>query len=125
MHDLSLDFDASERFIAEPKPAPDRRGSPRERVDLPGLLVDPAGGVCQCMIVDRSQGGFRIRLLDDNPIPEVFGLIDLVAGVGFEGHVVWRQAHLAGARALVRHDLRAGQKGFAQRLQDAWTAALT
>ncbi|HEX5376970.1 MAG TPA: hypothetical protein VFW47_00250 [Phenylobacterium sp.] len=102
----------------------DRRGSPREQVFLTGLLVFGEGRTAPCIIVDRSETGFRIKLLEDVELPDRFGLIDLVAGVGHQGLAVWRNAPLAGARKLESFDLREPQVGPGLILQAAWRAAL-
>lgn len=113
-----------ERFIAEPKPGFDRRGSPREQVFLTGLLVFGDNETAACIIVDRSESGFRVKLLEDVVLPERFGLIDLVAGVGHEGQTVWSNAPFAGARKLRSYDLHAEQTGMALTLQTIWWTAL-
>lgn len=113
-----------ERFIAEPKPGFDRRGSPREPVFLTGLLVVGDDQIVSCVIVDRSESGFRIKLLEDAALPERFGLIDLLSGVGHECQTVWCDAPFAGVRKLESHDLRAEQTGLAGDLQRIWRTAL-
>jgi hypothetical protein len=112
-----------ERFIAEPKPGFDRRGSAREPVFLTGLLVF-GDQIVSCVIVDRSETGFRIKLLEDAALPECFGLIDLLSGVGHECQAVWGNAPFTGARKLKSHDLRETQDGVAANLQRVWRMAL-
>jgi hypothetical protein len=124
MPEMGTDDTGRERFIAEPKPPVDRRGSPREQVFLTGLLVRGDGETAACIIVDRSETGFRIKLLEGGELPERFGLIDLVAGVGHEGQTVWRSAPFAGARKLASYDLREAQTGMAATLQHVWRTAL-
>lgn len=124
MPGMGIDDAARERFIAEPKPPVDRRGSPREQVFLTGLLVTEAGETLACIIVDRSESGFRIKLLEGDDLPSRFGLIDLVAGVGHEGQTVWTSKPFAGARKLRSFDLHAPQTGLAATLQDVWRTAL-
>ena len=113
-----------ERFIAEPKPGFDRRGSAREPVFLTGLLVFGDNEIVSCVILDRSESGFRIKLLEDVALPEHFGLIDLLSGVGHECKAVWRNAPFAGVHKLESHDLRAEQTGLAGDLQRIWRTAL-
>jgi hypothetical protein len=113
-----------ERFIAEPKPGFDRRGSAREPVFLTGLLVFGEDQIVSCVIVDRSESGLRIKLLEDVALPEHFSLIDLLSGVGHECQAVWCNAPFAGARKSKSHDLRAEQTGLAGELQRIWRTAL-
>ena len=113
-----------ERFIAEPKPGFDRRGSPREPVFLTGLLVFGDNQIVSCVIVDRSETGFRVKILEDAELPDRFGLIDLLSGVGHECQTAWRNAPFAGVRKLESHDLRAEQTGLARDLQRIWRTAL-
>ncbi len=124
MPELGTEEAGRERFIAEPKPPVDRRGSPREQVFLTGLLVTEAGETLACIIVDRSESGFRIKLLEGDDLPPHFGLIDLVAGVGHEGQTVWTSKPFAGARKLKSFDLHEPQTGLAATLQDVWRTAL-
>ena len=124
MPNTGTDNAPRERFIAEPKPGFDRRGSSREQVFLTGLLVFGDDQIVSCVIVDRSESGFRIKLLEDAILPERFGLIDLLSGVGHECQAVWRRAPFAGARKLESHDLREPQDGAAANLQRIWKTAL-
>jgi hypothetical protein len=124
MPEMGTDEIGRERFIAEPKPPLDRRGSPREQVFLTGLLVWGDGETAACIIVDRSETGFRVKLLEGDELPDRFGLIDLVAGVGHEGQTVWRSMPFAGARKLASFDLHDAQSGLAAILQRVWRTAL-
>ena len=124
MPDMGTENKPGERFIAEPKPGFDRRGSPREPVFLTGLLVFGDDQIVSCVIVDRSDSGFRIKLLEDADLPERFGLIDLLSGVGHECQAVWRSAPFAGMRKLKSHDLREAQDGAAANLERVWRTAL-
>ena len=124
MPDLGTENTPRERFIAEPKPGFDRRGSPREPVFLTGLLVFGDDQIVACVIVDRSDSGFRVKLLEDAILPEHFGLIDLLSGVGHQCQAVWRKPPFAGMRKLESHDLREPQDGVAANLQRVWRTAL-
>jgi hypothetical protein len=124
MPDLGTENTPRERFIAEPKPGFDRRGSPREPVFLTGLLVFGDDQIAACVIVDRSESGFRIKILEDVVLPERFGLIDLVSGVGHECQAVWGNPPFAGTRKLASHDLREAQDGAGANLQRVWRTAL-
>ena len=115
----------TDRYIAEPQSAPDeRRAHPRETLFAAALLVLADGSTQLCTMVDRSLGGFRLKLQADHQLPDHFQLIDLLSGLGYEGQTVWRAEALAGARRLATYDLRAEQDGVGERLQAAWKAAL-
>lgn len=124
MPNMGNEYAPRERFIAEPKPGFDRRGSPREPAFLTGLLVFGDDEIVSCVIVDRSETGLRIKILEDAELPDRFGLIDLLSGVGHECQAVWRNAPFAGVRKLKGHDLRAEQTGLAGDLQRIWRTAL-
>lgn len=124
MPNMGIEDTPRERFIAEPRPGFDRRGSPREPVFLTGLLVLGDGGIVSCVIVDRSETGLRIKILEDVQLPDHFGLIDLLSGVGHECQTAWSNAPFAGVRKLASHDLRAEQTGLAGDLQRIWRTAL-
>jgi hypothetical protein len=124
MPEVGTDKAPRERFIAEPRPGFDRRGSPREPVFLTGLLVLGEDQTFACVIVDRSDSGLRIKLLEDAALPERFGLIDLLSGVGHQCEMVWRHGPFAGTRKLASHDLRDVEGGPAASLQRIWRTAL-
>ena len=124
MPNMGTDNAPRERFIAEPKPGFDRRGSPREPVFLTGLLVFGDDRIVSCVIIDRSESGFRIKLLENAILPERFSLIDLLSGVGHECQTAWRKAPFAGVRKQESHDLREVQDGAAANLQRIWRTAL-
>ena len=117
--------DEDEKFIAEPKLGFDRRRHPREPAHLSALVVDDTGKTSPCVIVDHSQSGFRIRLLSTDHLANRFGLIDLLSGVGHEGHLVWHVGQEIGARSSARFDLRSEQSGVGLTLQQVWRAALS
>lgn len=115
----------TDRYIAEPQSAPDeRRAHPRETLFAAAMLVLPDGSTQLCTMVDRSLGGFRLKLHTVDPLPDRFELIDLLSGLGYEGLTVWRTEAQAGARRLATYDLRAQQDGIGERLQTAWKTAL-
>jgi hypothetical protein len=124
MPNTGTDNTPRERFIAEPKPGFDRRGSPREPVFLTGLLVFGDNRIVSCVIVDRSETGLRIKLLEEASLPDRFGLIDLLSGVGHQCQAVWCKAPFAGIRKLESYDLREAQGGAAAELQHIWRTAL-
>jgi len=114
----------TERYIAEPTAGPERRSHPRETLFATALLVLADGTTQLCTLVDRSLGGFRLKLHTNDQLPDQFELIDLLSGLGYEGQTVWRAEALAGARRIATYDLRAEQDGIGQRLQTAWKTAL-
>ena len=120
----ALDQDTHERFIAEPQRPLDRRMHPRQEVFLNGLIVLTDGATVGCIIVDRSQTGFRLKVLAEFSLPDQFGLIDLVAGVGHDNETIWREMPFAGSKTLAKYDLHQAAPGRATTLRDIWTAAL-
>ena len=120
----AADTATTERYIAEPTSGPERRTHPRETLFVTAMLVLADGETQLCTLVDRSAGGFRIKLHTEDRLPDRFALIDLLSGLGYEGQTVWRAPPNAGARRLATHDLRADQSGVGAKLQSAWRAAL-
>ncbi len=102
----------------------ERRASPREPVLLPALIVEADGQRRPCVIVDRSTGGLRISLSDDQPVPDSFSVVDLVTGVGREVEVAWRALPMVGVRTLQECDLRAPADAFGENLRKVWIAVL-
>jgi PilZ domain len=54
-----------------------RRKSPRRTVHLTALIMAERGGplLCQCTMIDVSEGGARLKLEDPAKIPEFFRLV--------------------------------------------------
>jgi hypothetical protein len=107
------------------RPTYDRRIAPREPAQLPAILVAANAREIPCMIVDRSEEGFRLRIAGDEAIPDHFHLVDLLTGVGHEARVAWRDLPMVGSRSLRSYDLHVPQQGIGATLQRIWTAALT
>lgn len=104
--------------------ASERRAHPRFRTLLTGLIVDAGLNTVRCAIVNRSEGGFRLRLSDDNAPPANFLMIDVREGVAHEAQTVWSNLPLLGARSTKAHRLATAQDGLGRALQSIWRSAL-
>ncbi|MFD2236335.1 PilZ domain-containing protein [Aureimonas populi] len=82
----------------------ERRNDPRRRTRLrPGKLLDMKGGfIADCMILDRSAAGVRIRRFEPGALPEEFLLLDEREGERWAARAVWQEKTEAG---LVREGL--------------------
>lgn len=88
-------------------PSLDRRREKRRRVRLNwGKALNVAERfLCDCLIVNRSAGGARLRLARRIALPKTFLFFDDVAGALYAAEVVWRQGELVGC-LLAREPLR-------------------
>ncbi len=76
----------------------DRRGAVRARTRLrPGKMLGADGTfIADCLILDRSAQGARIRVLGPDPVPETFRLVDEAGRESFPSRTVWTRAGEAG-----------------------------
>jgi hypothetical protein len=80
-------------------PAIDRRRAPRHPVQqIEMILVDPGATPHYCLIVDKSNGGVRVRTTSDFQAPSEFLL--RCADTEFKYKVVWRNGSLLGAMLI-------------------------
>ena len=89
--------------VAPPPAAPslsDLRRDARRRTRLrAGKILDRANRfLMDATIIDRSLGGFRLRLSRDGAVPEIFHLYDEECGVIFAARQIWRRQGVIGAR---------------------------
>lgn len=78
----------------------ERRGADRVRTRLrPGKLLNEDGGfIADCAILDRSNGGRRIRCFAPIEMPERVWLLDEREAVATAASPVWTHRTLAGLR---------------------------
>lgn len=60
--------------------APDwvqRRKSARRQINIAAAILSESGGpvICQCTMIDISQGGAKLMLEDATPVPDTFLLV--------------------------------------------------
>jgi PilZ domain len=80
-------------------PKIDRRRAPRHPVQQIGMiLVDPGATPHYCLIVDKSNGGVRVRTTSDFQAPSEFLL--RCADTEFKYKVVWCNGSLLGAMLI-------------------------
>lgn len=77
-----------------------RREATRRRVLLAGKVVLPGGGVIDCTLRDRSDGGARIRVQSVVGIPDEFQLLVEPTGEMVQAKVAWRRPNEIGVRIL-------------------------
>lgn len=78
----------------------ERRTRARTKTRLrPGKLLDEAGGfVADCAILDRSDGGARVRLYEPIALPEKMSLLDESERARRSAECIWTRGDLAGLR---------------------------
>ena len=75
----------------------EQRAHPREPVQRRGLVVHgPTGRGFSCVIVDVSDGGARLHLLDPTFPPDELTLIDADMGEIHELRIAWRNGPYVG-----------------------------
>lgn len=85
----------------------ERRAHAREVTLRRGRVLAPDSVLgCACLIRDVSEGGARVELASGWTPRDRLVLIDLVAGRGYEGSVVWRRKQEIGLSLRAGYDLR-------------------
>ena len=80
-------------------PAIDRRRSPRYPVQqIAMIFANPEGAARYCLILDKSDGGVRLRATSDFKPPTEFFL--RVADTKSRYQVVWRNGSILGAMLI-------------------------
>jgi hypothetical protein len=77
-----------------------KRETTRRRVLLAGKVVLPGGGVIDCTLRDRSEGGARIKVQSVIGIPDEFRLLVEPTGELVQAKVAWRSPNEIGVRIL-------------------------
>ncbi len=94
----------------------------RGRTLLGGKLVYGEGAITlDCMIRDLSDGGARIKLSDEQPLPNALFLIELRSGVAYEAAVAWKRYPELGLRFVSRHELETADTPHLRVLRRLWT----
>lgn len=78
----------------------ERRRARRRGVRLTwGKALDASDRfLCECLVVNRSQGGARLRLTRKVALPNVFHYFDDTERAIYVAQVVWRQDDIVGCR---------------------------
>jgi len=77
----------------------ERRRAPRHPVQQIGMISAQSGGDPRyCLVVDRSDGGVRLRTTSDFEAPDQFVL--RFAATEARYNVVWRKGSILGARLV-------------------------
>ncbi len=80
-------------------PLNDRRRTPRQLVlQIGSILAERTGTPHYCLVIDRSDGGVRLRTTSDFALPDKFVLH--FANTETTYNVVWRNGSVAGAAIL-------------------------
>ncbi|MEK4035310.1 hypothetical protein WOC76_07075 [Methylocystis sp. IM3] len=93
------------RWRASPSESPadggdERRSDKRRGVSLNwGKALDTSDRfLCDCLVLNRSHGGARLRLARKLALPTSFHFFDDAEAALFAGSVVWRQGDIVGCR---------------------------
>jgi hypothetical protein len=77
----------------------ERRRAPRHPVQLIGMISAQSGGQPRyCLIVDRSEGGVRLRTTSDFHAPDQF--LPRFAATEARYNVIWRKGSMLGAQRV-------------------------
>jgi hypothetical protein len=90
-------------WVSERTAAPassEKRGSDRTRTRLRSGRIFDAGNqlLAECFLYDRSSKGWRLRLLEDVPLPPRFRFFDDEFRRAFDATLVWRRDREVGIR---------------------------
>lgn len=67
------------------------RKEPRTRTYLGGKLVFGDYFSIDCVVRDITDGGARVQVMTDQPVPDHIFLLELRSGIAYEAHVAWRR----------------------------------
>ena len=80
----------------------ERRRFPREYSDSEGVIVIRSARPLPCRIVDRSEGGVRLRVHSILGVPDTFQVEVPATGEVLELRAAWRKPGEIGARIALR-----------------------
>lgn len=92
----------------EPPIGQERRAQPRQRTLLRGRICYGPRHVISvdCGIRNLSDQGAQVKIPAGQPLPSVFTLLHVVAGLAFDAHLTWRKADLIGVQFEGQHNLK-------------------
>ncbi len=67
------------------------RKAPRPRTYVGGKLVYGDYFSVDCVVRDITDGGARVQISCDQPVPDQLFLVDLRSGIAYEARVAWRR----------------------------------
>jgi hypothetical protein len=100
----------------------DRRGEQRSPANARGVVVAP-GLEVTCRITDASAHGLRLRLDRNLALPPSVIVVDIAAGLAYEGDVAWRKGLEAGLKVRAEARLRGLIPSRLTAARDAWLRA--
>ena len=106
----------------DPIPPADRRGAVRTRTLLSGkAIVGDALFSSDCLIVDLSDTGARLRISDSAPLGPPLYLLFVREGRLVEAAVAWRRRGQAGLVFTAEHDLGVDTHPNRRRIRALWS----
>jgi hypothetical protein len=99
----------------------DQRASPRRRVLLSALVVQPDfGGLFRCGVHDVSDNGARLKVPEGLLLPAQFWLVATSSGLAYEAETVWRRYPHVGVSVGEPIDLHDPTNRAGRRLRILW-----
>lgn len=86
------------------------------------MLVAP-GLEMACTILDMSKGGLKLRTERQTSLPARVTVVDIAAGLAFEGEVAWRRGAEAGVKLKGPSPLRGLVPSRLIAAREAWMRA--
>ena len=107
-----------------PDPYADRREYPREQVRIPAKALFGKGSeAIDCIIVDRSMKGMRIRLGPGQSVPNSFMVLETAAARVHEVVAAWKAYPDVGLSVHKAYDIRTAAGPNADQLRRVWREA--
>jgi hypothetical protein len=104
-----------------PPPPTDKRGSPRKRTLLSGVITMEKGNISfRCGIKDISSRGARIIITEGQRLPSEIYLINLRDGTAHRAEVKWIREATAGLHILTSIDLSTATDRGVEFLKRIW-----
>ena len=79
---------------------PNRRASRRKSVRIASIISGGSNTSIPCVVLDRSEGGFRLHVHLQDQVPDRFQLHLIADDTVFDCECVWRRGKEMGVNAL-------------------------
>ncbi len=104
----------------------EKRGAPRRRVLLSGLVVNREfNSIFRCQIRDVSDRGAGLTVPETFLVPAGFWLIAISSGMAYEARLAWRRFPNAGVSLGEPIDLDEATSGLGRKLRAVWINAVS
>ena len=118
---IPIDLDVDDRRKVSREEPEERRDQNRRRTMLSGTVLFPGEETGRAVtIVNRSEGGAKLRFGDAGLLPQTFTLLDQRAGLAHACRVMWRSMPHVGVHFEKTIDLNMDDQKLTRQLKSLW-----